>query len=89
MNWVLVAAVFFVVWWILLFAVLPFSLRTQDEDGDVTLGTVKSAPRGAHMLRAMLRTTVITLALFGAWYLATFYYGLSFDDIPRIAPRFE
>ncbi|TIO53265.1 MAG: DUF1467 family protein, partial [Mesorhizobium sp.] len=40
MNWVSFVALFFVTWWLVLFAVLPFSLRTQDEDKDVTLGTV-------------------------------------------------
>ena len=33
MNWVSFVALFFVTWWLVLFAVLPFSLRTQDEDG--------------------------------------------------------
>ena len=28
-------AIFFVVWWIVLFAVLPFGMRTQEEEGDV------------------------------------------------------
>ncbi len=43
------AAVFFIIWWIVLFAMLPLGLRTQDDEDDVTLGTVSSAPRfGAH-----------------------------------------
>ena len=46
--------IFFIIWWMVLFAMLPFGLRTQDEDGDVTLGTVSSAPRGPHMLRAVM-----------------------------------
>ncbi|MBN9549323.1 MAG: DUF1467 family protein, partial [Alphaproteobacteria bacterium] len=44
MNWVLFTALFFVTWWLALFVVLPFGVRTQDEDHDVTLGTVSSAP---------------------------------------------
>ncbi len=89
MNWVLVAAIFFIAWWVVLFSVLPFSLHTQDEDGEVTLGTVKSAPRGPHVRRAMLRTTAITLVLFAVWYGAVEFYGLDIDDIPRIVPEFE
>ena len=50
----------FVIWWLVLFAILPFGLETQDEEDDVTLGTVSSAPRGPHMLRAMLWTTLVT-----------------------------
>ena len=41
-------AVYFVVWWITLFAVLPFGLRTQAEDKHVILGTVESAPTKFH-----------------------------------------
>ena len=63
MSWVSFLALFFITWWVVLFAILPFSLRTQDEDEDVTLGTVSSAPRGPHMLRAVLRTTIVTLVL--------------------------
>jgi predicted secreted protein len=46
MSWVTYFAIYFIVWWITLFAVLPFGLKTQDENEDVTLGTVSSAPRG-------------------------------------------
>ncbi len=86
MNWVSLAAVFFVVWWLVLFATLPFGLRTQDEDGDVTLGTTASAPRGPHVARAMLRTTIVTLVIFAVYLVATRYYGWDFDQIPRIGP---
>ncbi|MGG2477915.1 DUF1467 family protein, partial [Rhizobium sp. BR5] len=39
-----VFAVYFIVWWTVLFIVLPIGLRTQDDEGDVALGTVASAP---------------------------------------------
>ncbi|MFN6985499.1 MAG: DUF1467 family protein, partial [Rhizobium oryzihabitans] len=34
-----VFAIYFIVWWTVLFVVLPIGLRTQAEDGDVALGT--------------------------------------------------
>ena len=68
-GWVSAFAIYFVMWWLVLFAMLPFGLRTQDDDNDVTLGTTSSAPRGPHMGRAMLRTTVVTTVIFGALYL--------------------
>lgn len=37
-------AVYFIIWWMTLFAVLPIGLRTQADDNDVVLGTVPSAP---------------------------------------------
>ena len=86
MTWVSLIAVFFIVWWLVLFATLPFSLRTQDEDGEVTLGTTASAPRGPHVGRAMLRTTIVTVVIFAVYLVATRYFGLSWDQIPRIGP---
>lgn len=89
MNWVLVIAIFFILWWVVLFAVLPFSMRTQDEEADVTLGTVKSAPRGPHMLRAVIRTSLVTIILFVIWYAAVMLFDIGFDQIPRIVPKFD
>ncbi len=89
MNWVSFVALFFVTWWLVLFAILPFGLRTQDEEQDVTLGTVASAPRGPHMLRAALWTTLVTAVVMGVFYGLTHGLGLGFDDIPRLAPDFK
>jgi predicted secreted protein len=89
MSWLTLTAIFFVAWWLVLFAILPISLRTQDEEGEVTLGTVASAPKGAHMLRAVLRTTVVTAILFAIIVGGSTYFGLGFDSIPQIVPAFE
>jgi predicted secreted protein len=87
MTWILPhIAVYFVAWWLVLFAMLPFGVKTQDDDGNVTLGTVASAPKGPHMLRAMIRTTIVTALLYGLYLLLTRYFGLSFDDIPNVLP---
>jgi predicted secreted protein len=89
MPYISALAVFFIIWWVVLFAVLPFGLRTQDDEGERVLGTVESAPRGPHMLRAVIWTTVVSLAIFGLMVLVTRYYGLGIDDIPRVVPEFK
>ena len=87
MSWISIFAIYFILWWVVLFAMLPFGLKTQEEDGDVTLGTVSSAPRATrHMLGAVIRTTLVSGVIFAAFYVAVVYYGFSFDDIPRIGP---
>jgi predicted secreted protein len=88
MSWISGLAVYFILWWVVLFAMLPFSLRTQDENREVTLGTVSSAPGGPHMLRAVIRTTLVSLVIFAILYVLTRVYGLGFDDIPRMVPDF-
>ena len=44
MNVVGGLALYFVIWWITLFAVLPFGIRSQQEAGDVVEGTEPGAP---------------------------------------------
>ena len=89
MNWFSGFAIYFVVWWLVLFAVLPFGLKTQDEDGDVTLGTVASAPRGPHVRRAMIRASLVALVVCGGFFYLTRGLGYTFDDIPRLVPDLE
>ena len=40
-------AIYVVIWWTVLFAVLPIGVRTQGEDGAVVPGTPESAPTRA------------------------------------------
>lgn len=89
MTWVSVLAMYFIIWWLTLFATLPFSLRTQDEAQDVTLGTEPSAPTGPHMLRAVIRTTIASALVLGVFYVLTRGFGLTIDHIPRIVPDFN
>ncbi len=53
-------AVYFIVWWITLFAVLPIGLRTQAEDNDIVLGTVHSAPTRFRPVFVFSMTTLIS-----------------------------
>lgn len=87
MSFISIFAIYFILWWVVLFAMLPFGLKTQDEDGEVTLGTEASAPRRtSHMLWAVIRTTLVSAVIFAGFYIAVVYYGFSFDNIPQIGP---
>lgn len=57
-------AIYFVTWWIVLFAVLPFGVRSQEEDGTVIPGTDRGAPMAPLILRKALWTTGISAAVF-------------------------
>lgn len=82
-------AVYFVIWWLVLFAVLPIGLRTQDEDQDVVPGTVASAPTRFRAARIFLTTSVVAALIYGAWYVAGTYFDISFNDLPVIMPGVE
>lgn len=58
-------AVYFVIWWIVLFAVLPFGVRTQHEAGEIVPGTPASAPVAPRLLRVVLITSLIALLIIG------------------------
>ena len=72
MGWPLGLALFFVIWWVVLFAVLPIGVRTQGEDGSVVPGTPSSAPTQPRLLRVAGITTVVAGLVFGlGWIVVT------------------
>ncbi|MEQ8326165.1 DUF1467 family protein [Parvibaculum sp.] len=75
-------AIYFIVWWITLFAVLPWGVRSQHETGDVTPGTEVGAPVRPALLKKMAATTLIAAViwLFIAWI--QIYQPIPYDSIP-------
>lgn len=62
-------AVYFVIWWTVLFAVLPFGVRSQAETGEITQGTDPGAPTLPGLLRKAAITSVIAAVVFViVWY---------------------
>lgn len=75
-------AIYFVLWWVVLFAVLPFGARSQQESGEVSLGTDPGAPVLARMGRKLLWTTLISSVIFGFAFSA---YRAGYIDMDRIS----
>jgi predicted secreted protein len=64
-------AIYFVVWWVVLFAVLPWGVRSQGEEGEVAYGTDPGAPAVPRLWSKLGWTTVISALVFAVgWYLA-------------------
>lgn len=80
-------AYFFLFWWLTLFATLSIGLRTQNDVGEVTLGTEAGAPAKPRVLRSLLLNTVITLIVFGCWYYVTQIMGIGVAEIRDYLPR--
>jgi len=68
-------AIYIIVWWTVLFAVLPIGVRTQGEDGAVVPGTPESAPSAPRLVRIVMLTTLISTLVFAACWAAV-RYGL-------------
>jgi predicted secreted protein len=63
-------AIYFVLWWVVLFAVLPFGVRSQMENGEDIAGTDPGAPSAARMGRKLLWTTLVSAVIFAAGMMA-------------------
>lgn len=69
MNWFTVIVTYLTLWWIVLFCVLPFGVRSQAEAGEVTEGTDPGAPVFPNMKKKLLWTTIITAIV---WAISAF-----------------
>lgn len=67
---VLATAIYWIVWWVLLFAVLPIGIRTQSDEGEVIQGTSAGAPVNARFGRVVALTTIVASIAFAALLLA-------------------
>ena len=63
-------AIYFVLWWIVLFLTLPFGIRSQHEDGESSPGTDPGAPVASQMGRKLIWTTAISAVIFAGAMLA-------------------
>lgn len=81
MSLTLAIALYFIIWWTVLFAVLPIGLRTQDEAGEVVPGTPSSAPAAPRLLRLFLINTVVAAAVFAVVWAAVTYKWISLDGV--------
>ena len=84
-----VAAIYFIIWWTVLFIVLPLGHRSQQEEGEITSGTVESAPARFRGGRVILLTTVISAVIYAAYYFISAYFGFGIANIPVILPNFD
>ena len=63
-------AIYFLIWWVTLFAVLPWGVRAQGESGPP--GTDPGAPVVANLKMKLVWTTVVATAIFIAcWFVYT------------------
>ena len=75
------AAIYFVIWWIVLFAVLPWGVRSQDEAGEISPGSDPGAPMRPLLVRKAIATTVVSAVIMALGY-AAWRYGLMSGIFP-------
>jgi predicted secreted protein len=84
MSWTTGVAIYFIVWWITLFAVLPWGVRSQAESGDVVPGSDPGAPAIPHLLAKLVWTTVVASVVFALAALIYVYRLVTLDDLATL-----
>jgi predicted secreted protein len=76
-------AIYFIIWWVTLFAVLPWGVKSPHESGiDVKPGHSDAAPVNPRLGVKFLVTTALAGVIFAfVWWLIT-RSGLTLDDVP-------
>lgn len=82
MSLTLGIAVYFIIWWTVLFAVLPLGLRTQGEAGEVVPGTPASAPNAPRLLRIVVMTTLAATIVFALVWCAFHWRLIDLGSLP-------
>jgi predicted secreted protein len=77
-------AIYFLIWWITLFAVLPFGVRSQHEDGDMPEGTDPGAPVLPRVGRKLIWTTLVSAVIFAGCYVVYVNHWITLEML--VAP---
>jgi len=82
MTWTAGLAIYLVLWWLTLFAVLPWGVRASAGPDDIVPGSDPGAPAAPKMLRKIAITTLISAVIWlgVAWLIV--YQPISLDSIP-------
>ncbi|QLP98139.1 MAG: DUF1467 family protein [Rhodoblastus sp.] len=64
LSWPLGLAIYFTFWWVSLFAVLPFGVRSVHETDETTPGVEPGAPVAPMLARKALLTTLLAAIAF-------------------------
>jgi predicted secreted protein len=80
MQWIGSVFVYIVVWWVVLFAVLPWGVQRQENPEP---GHDPGAPRVTHLKAKLLVTTLITFVIWGIGIFLFVHYHLSLTMLER------
>jgi predicted secreted protein len=87
MGWITIVALYFVIWWVMLFAALPIALhKSRNEEAAARTQGIEAPSKRRRGLAVILLTTLIAGMLVGALAVAVNVYGFSLDSFPQIIP---
>jgi predicted secreted protein len=80
-------AIYFIIWWVVLFAVLPWGVRSQEESGTVEPGTDPGAPVLPHLRTKLVWTTVMACVVFAVYVVVYSYRLVTIDGLAALLGR--
>jgi predicted secreted protein len=76
------AAIYFVIWWVVLFTVLPFGVRNASEAGEaVEAGNDPGAPTVPALKAKLIWTTIVASVVFAICWVVYVYRLVTLDDL--------
>jgi predicted secreted protein len=77
-------AIYFLIWWVVLFAVLPWGVRSQHESGEIAPGSDPGAPTIPRLKRKLVWTTIVAALVFALWDVVYTYRLVTLDDLAAL-----
>ncbi len=75
-------AIYFLIWWVVLFTVLPWGIRSQGEEG--APGTDPGAPIVPRIKSKLIWTTVVATVVFAVLWVIYTYRLITIDDLAAL-----
>jgi predicted secreted protein len=74
--------VYFIIWWLSFFILLPIGVRTDHDERAAELGHADSAPVAPHLGIKALGATILSVIIFAIVYTVIAYRLIPLDRIP-------
>ena len=74
-------AIYFIIWWVVLFAVLPWGVHSQEESGEVAPGTDPGAPVIPRVWMKLVWTTVAASVVFAICVVVYSYRLVTLEEL--------
>ena len=78
-------AIYFLIWWVTLFAILPWGVRNLEESGEIVPGTDPGAPAVHRVWHKLVWTTVVATIIFAVLYVLYTRDLIPYDFLMRIS----
>jgi predicted secreted protein len=77
-------AIYFIIWWVTLFAVLPWGIRSQEESGEVLQGSDPGAPVVPRLWSKLIWTTIVASIVFALAALVYHYRLVTLEGLAEL-----